>query len=144
MASWRGWLRINMLITVVTEELNRHFLGQHEVAPHVWVWGTNVERDLWEDSRPGQLVLSVSQCPGGAYSHFGRIVVDDFEAVLWVKTVWGIMARRSERTEHHFEYCDPAFPENLVDFVKRAARNANRCYELAFQRGWSRYERRVY
>ena len=89
----------------------------------------------------GALRVPVAPAPGGGYSHFGRLAIGDFEVVCTLKTVWGIISHRHVMMDHHFEFCDPAFPDNLIDFVKLAAHNAQRCFELAHNRMWNRHRR---
>jgi hypothetical protein len=128
-----------MLMQVVMEELERHFLDVRQIEESLWTLGDREKAGgCWNT-----LAMGVSVAPGGAFSHYGRLVVGDDEVVFTVKTVWGIIRHRSEAAEHHFEYCDPAFPDNLVGFVKLAAHNAQRCFELAHRRMWARHRREV-
>ena len=126
-----------MITQVVMEELERHFLDVRQIEESLWTLGDR------EKHYEPCLVVSVAPAPGGGYSHFGGMIVGDDKVVLRLKTVWGIMRHRSEKSEHHFEYCDPAFPDNLVGFVKLAAHNAQRCFELAHRRMWARHRREV-
>jgi len=126
-----------MIELVVMEELKQHFLGQHQLGEDLWLFGDVLT------CGPGQMLLSVSNCPGGAYAQLGHLLVGEIETVFTVKTVWGIMGHRSVMTKHYFEYCDPAFPDNLVAFVKRAAFNTNKCYKLQSRRFWMHYGREL-
>ena len=134
-----------MIVLVVMEELERHFLGRRQLGEDLWVWGshdTSLATELTCSKCASQLVINVSSCPGGAYSQVGSLFVGEVETVFTTRTVWGIMGRRSVFVSYHFEYCEREFPDNLIAFVKLAAANTNRCYKLAFSRGWARYHRR--
>jgi len=123
------------IAAVVMEEIDRYFLDRHQFGEELWVCGSH---DLLDALH---LSLSVGPAPGGAYSHFGSLMVGSYETVFSVKTVWGIMGHRSDKEEFHFEYCDPAFPDNLIAFVKRAAFNTHKCYKLQNKRFWRKYVR---
>jgi len=123
-----------MIMQVVMEELERHFLDTHQIEESLWTLGDR-------EKPSGNLVLSVAVAPGGAFSHFSRLTVGDAEAILSTKTVWGIMRHQHRQVEHYFDYCDPAFPDNLIAFVKLAAHNAQRCFSLAHRRMWARHRR---
>ena len=128
-----------MITQVVMEELERHFLDTHQIEESLWILGDREKYGgCWNT-----LVMGVSVAPGGAFSNFGRLVVGEGEVVFTVKTVWGIIRHQSVTAEHRFEYCDPAFPDNLVDFVKLAAHNSQRCFSLAHRRMWARHRREV-
>ena len=74
-----------MIVLVVMEELERHFLGVHQIEENLWTLG-----DRGKHYAPN-LTMSVAPAPGGAYSYFGWLAVGDAEVVLTLKTVRGIM-----------------------------------------------------
>jgi hypothetical protein len=127
---------IEIIKAVVKGEVDRHFLGRLQLEENLWVSGS------YNRNEP-HLSLCVSTCGGGAYSYFGNLLVSEFEVVFAVKTLWGIMRSRFDMVDHHFEFCDPAFPDNLIEFVKLSATRTNRCFTLQHKRGWKRRYREM-
>jgi hypothetical protein len=131
-----------MIVLVVMEELERHFLDVHQIEENLWTLGSR-EKYYGSQQHDRTLAMSVGVAPGGAYSHYGRLTVGDAEVVFSTKTVWGIMRHQHRVVEHHFEYCEREFPDNLIAFVKLAARNAQRCFSLSHSRMWDRRRRDI-
>lgn len=125
----------------VLEAVEHEFLktldGRHEIRDRLWILGeskrgSGFHIDLW-----------VSECPGGAYSAFGTLALDDGCIILQLKTVWGIIRCQSRHSTHKFEFCDPDFPNNVVCLIYAAATNANKVFRLAHSRHWAHYRRKT-
>jgi len=84
---------------------------------------------------------SVASCPGGAWSYFGGFVIEDLRIVASATTIRGIVSNRTEFKSHNFEFCDPRFPINFLDFLDAATLNAHYCFQLAYYRRWEKYRR---
>jgi len=79
-----------MIVLVVMEELERHFLDVHQIEENLWTLGSR-EKYYGSQRNDRTLAMSVAPAPGGAYSYFGWLAVGDAEVVLTLKTVRGIM-----------------------------------------------------
>ena len=119
---------------LVFDELFRAFERQ-QLSEDLWL-----SRDISPQSSM-HITLYVAKCPGGAYSQFGTIKVNEDHVYMMLKTVKGIISRRSEHTKHNLPFCDPHFPDNLIELVKTAAKNAQKCFDLSHSRTWMRYRR---
>jgi len=85
----------------------------------------------------------VSPCSGGAWQQFGTFTVEVDHISLALKTVNAMVNRRLEFTTYDFQYCCPDFPDNFIELVKIAARNANFCFRFAHDKSWKHYNREL-
>lgn len=124
-----------MIADVIVDVLDQQWGSTSEVAPGVWMLSEKKEHEK-------DYAIWVSACPGGSYHFFARLYVGDSGVSFSVRTVRSIIRRRfNESQGFFFEYCDPAFPDNLFEFVRRAAANALKCYELDNKRSHARRRR---
>lgn len=121
--------------SVVRGFLEEELFQRQQLSERLWLTTCNREQEF--------VSLLVAPAPGGAYSCFGKLKIEESTVTLSLKTVWGIMAHRHELRNYRFDFCDPAFPDNVLVFVKQAAANAQRCFDLSHQRCWARFGREV-
>lgn len=123
-----------MIVRVMADLLQEKWGRTFEAAPDVWILH---ELNL----PPKDAALWVSSCPGGAFSFFANYNIGDEKIILRVRTVRSVFRRTNEVESFHFEYCDPAFPENFYDLVGRSAVNVLKCCKLEHDRSWRRHSR---
>jgi hypothetical protein len=127
---------------IVHKELLKAF-GRQQLNERLWLScdeiGSHVRTN---DNINARIILYVSKCPGGAYSQFGTLWVKEDLVYAEFKTVWAIVGHRARCSKHNFSFCDPNFPDNLVDFSKKAAANAQKCFDLSHARVWRRHRRK--
>lgn len=83
----------------------------------------------------------VASCSGGAYRCFGFGVVQSGGVDLELKTVKGIMNSQKTHEEFHFDIEFPGFPDNVNNFLIKAAKNAHKAFELKHDKNWAWYAR---
>lgn len=130
-----------MIIDVVKDMLNERWRPTFEVADRVWVLFEGFGSPEVPSRNDQNCAMWVSKCPGGSYHFFAQLSVDGSGVTLRARTVWSIFRRTNHAESFLFEYCDPAFPDNLFEFVDRAATNALKCYQLDNTRSHARRRR---
>jgi len=129
-----------MIVDVVTDVLKQRWGSPSEISPNVWL---SIEERSLSGQCENDRAVWVSGCPGGSYHFFARISIRESGVSFNVRTVYGIIMRRFNNSEEFFfEYCDPGFPENFFEFVRRAATNALKCYKLEHARSCNNRRRR--
>jgi len=100
-------------------------------------------KGIYNQLRDYQFICSVSECSGGAWQQFATGEVHDEHITVKIKTVFGIMAHKSINEEFSFYTCDPSFPDNVINFLHEAARNAKHTFRLSHKRGWAKHTRNM-
>jgi len=125
-----------LVVTVVEREICKMFMCHSQINDRLWLSGE-------KNTASSDICLLVSHGPGGAWSVFGSLKVENYYINVRLKTVWGIIRHHAEYEYFEFEFCDPSFPNNLHQFVVTAAINAQRCFDLGHTRMWQRHERNI-
>lgn len=97
-----------------------------------------IEREQYSN----RYILYTSTCAGGAWHQFGKLIID-FTTILELYTIRGIIYAKTDTEKYTFEICEPDFPINAIEFMKKSAVNACTAFRLYHQRSWSNHRRRL-
>lgn len=117
-------------------------LERQQLSERLWL----TSEKQWNNSvniRANILILYSSPCGGGAYNQFGTARFEESRIKLELKTVWGIIRHRFSNLTYYFDFCDPCFPDNIIIFVKEAAKNSQRTFDLSHKRSCKRRYREM-
>jgi len=117
-----------------------HVVDHGGIFPKDDVW-LSVRDEGWNGMRPGDIMISTAPAPGGGWRVCGNGHVHPDHVELKLQTVLDIMKIRTASDRRLFDFGDPAFPENLYDFLRRVAVNAERANNLKHRRYWARHSR---
>ena len=102
-----------------------------------------IDRALSQTKIDHELQGYVAKAPGGAWNKICSISIGVDSTVLELITVKNIISRKGYKDRLVFDHCDPKFPDNLVDLLELAARNASRAFDIANRRAWDHYLRKI-
>ena len=133
-----------MIWDEICGELRRvHVLDRkkdHEIFARDDVW-MSVRGEGYNGMKAGDLHLAVAPAPGGGYYSHGTGHVFEDRVEWTIQTVWEVLRIKTASDFYVFQFCDPAFPENMYDFLKRAAINFRRIDDLKHRLYWKRHSR---
>lgn len=87
-----------------------------------------------------ELVAYVAECSGGAWSAYATIFVSNDKITIDIKTIKGIVYQKFENQKFVFEICEPSFPDNVLEFLRKGAYYANRAYKINREKSWHRHQ----
>ena len=86
-----------------------------------------------------ELIAYVAECPGGAWSAYATIFVSNDKIIIDIKTIKGIVYQKFENQKFVFEICEPSFPDNVLEFLRKGAYYADRAYKINCKKSWHRH-----
>jgi hypothetical protein len=105
-----------------------------EIAPGIWF-------KIGDWSRHNDLTIMSGLAPSGSWFRVGEIVISVKNGVLkaivkTVKVKQMFYYKMSEYDVVYFDCSNPAFPNDLFEYAKRAAINYRRVHNLKNRRAW--------
>lgn len=89
-----------------------------------------------------QFQCYTARCPGGAWSSFGNGTIKDDHVILELKTIRNLVYRKTGTETYRYDFVDPGFPDNMLEFLAKAAINARKALDLGHTRMWQGQRRR--
>lgn len=72
----------------------------------------------------------IARASAGAWSMYATMDVQDSETTVSIKRSKGIIDGKHDMLTFVFEHCNPEFPDNLLNFLRKGAIRAQRAFDL--------------
>jgi len=81
--------------------------------------------------------MFIARASGGAWVYFGQLKVDVSSVTMGARTVESmVFGGKSPEEQFIFDICNPDYPNNVLDFAKKVAFNADRANKIRQRRTW--------